>query len=89
VVVIAINFWLNNILTFRERRFRGIRLLRGLAIYYLGCSAGVLINLAVARFTSNAGGPWYVAGAFGLAVSAVWNYWVSSVFTWRRQPSRS
>ena len=89
VVVIAINFWLNNILTFRERRFRGIRLLRGLAIYYLGCSAGVLINLAVARFTSNGGGPWYVAGAFGLAVSAVWNYWVSSVFTWRRQPSRS
>jgi len=89
VVVIAINFWLNNIVTFRERRFRGIRLLRGLAIYYLGCSAGVLINLAVARFTSNAGGPWYVAGAFGLAVSAVWNYWVSSVFTWRRQPSRS
>ena len=89
VVVIAVNFWLNNIITFRERRFRGIRLLRGLAIYYLGCSAGVLINLAVARFTSNAGGPWYVAGAFGLAVSAVWNYWVSSVFTWRRQPSRS
>ena len=88
VVVIVINFWLNNIITFRERRFRGIRLLRGLAIYYLGCSAGVLINLAVARFTSNAGSPWYLAGAFGLAVSAVWNYWVSSVFTWRRQPSR-
>ena len=84
VVVIAINFWLNNILTFRERRFRGIGLLRGLAIYYLGCSAGVLINLAVARFITGAGGPWYVAGAFGLAVSAVWNYWVSSVFTWRK-----
>ena len=89
VVVIVINFWLNNIVTFRERRFRGIQLLRGLAIYYLGCTAGVLINLAVTRFTSNAGGPWYVAGAFGLAVSAVWNYWVSSVFTWRQKTSRS
>jgi len=88
VVVIVINFWLNNIVTFRERRFRGIQLLRGLAIYYLGCTAGVLINLAVTRFTSNAGGPWYVAGAVGLAVSAVWNYWVSSVFTWRQQTSR-
>lgn len=84
-VVIAINFWLNNIVTFRDRRFRGARLLRGLAIYYLGCSLGVLINLAVARFTANAGGPWYIAGTFGLAVSAIWNYLVSSVFTWRRQ----
>jgi dolichol-phosphate mannosyltransferase len=83
-VVIAINFWLNNVITFRERRFRGIRVLRGLAIYYLGCSAGVLINLAVARFVANARGPWYLAGASGLGVSAIWNYWVSSVFTWRR-----
>ncbi len=82
-VVIGINFWLNNIITFRERRFRGVRLLRGLAIYYLGCSAGVLINLAVARFGANAGAPWYLAGTFGFAVSAVWNYWVGSVFTWR------
>jgi len=82
-VVIAINFWLNNIITFRDRRFRGARLWRGLAIYYLGCSVGVLINLAVARFGANAGAPWYASGTFGLAVSAVWNYWVSSVFTWR------
>ena len=89
VVVILINFWLNNIFTFRDRRFRGFQILRGLAIYYLGCSAGVLINLAVTRFIANGGGPWYAAGGFGLAVSAVWNYWVSSVFTWRRQPSRS
>jgi dolichol-phosphate mannosyltransferase len=87
-VVIGINFWLNNILTFRERRYRGVRVLRGLAIYYLGCAAGVVINLAVARFITNAGGPWYLAGTFGLAVSAVWNYWVSSVFTWRRQAPR-
>jgi dolichol-phosphate mannosyltransferase len=84
VVVIVINFWLNNTITFRERRFRGIRFLRGLAIYYVGCSAGVLINLAVARFVTNAHGPWYLAGASGLFVSAIWNYWVSSVFTWRR-----
>jgi len=89
VVVIVINFWLNNIFTFRDRRYRGIALLRGLAIYYIGCTAGVLINLAVARFITNAGGQWYIAGGFGLAVSAVWNYWVSSVFTWRRRSSRT
>lgn len=88
-VVIGINFWMNNQVTFRERRFRGSSVWRGLAIYYLGCAAGVLINLAVARFTANAGGPWYVAGTFGLAVSAVWNYWVSSVFTWRRPGGHS
>lgn len=84
IIVIAINFWLNNTFTFRERRFRGIRMLSGLLIYSLGCSIGLLTNVGVARFLSNAGAPWYLAGTFGLAVSAVWNYWVSIVFTWRK-----
>jgi dolichol-phosphate mannosyltransferase len=84
VIVIAINFWLNNTFTFRDRRFRGSRIWMGLLIYYLGCSAGVLINLAVTRFTANAGASWYISGGSGLAVSTVWNYWVSSVFTWRK-----
>ena len=85
VIVIAINFWLNNSFTFRERRFRGIRILNGLAIYALGCTIGLLTNVGVARFLEHAGAPWYLAGTFGLAVSAVWNYWVSSIFTWRRR----
>jgi dolichol-phosphate mannosyltransferase len=84
-IVIVINFWLNNSFTFRERRFRGIGVLRGLLIYSLGCAIGLLTNVGVARFLAHAGAPWYVAGIFGLGVSAVWNYWVSSVFTWRRR----
>ncbi|HEV3197484.1 MAG TPA: glycosyltransferase family 2 protein [Bryobacteraceae bacterium] len=84
-IVIAINFLLNNRFTFRERRLRGVRLLRGLLIYALGCAIGLLTNVGVARFLQNAGAPWYLAGIFGLAVSAVWNYWVSSVFTWRKR----
>jgi dolichol-phosphate mannosyltransferase len=87
--VIGINFWLNNIFTFRERRYRGIRILAGLLIYSLGCAIGLLTNVGVARFLANAGAPWYVAGTFGLAVSAVWNYWVSIVFTWRKRLPRS
>lgn len=84
-IVIVINFWLNNSFTFRERRFRGIGILRGLLIYSLGCTIGLLTNVGVARFVDHAGAPWYLAGIFGLGVSAVWNYWVSSVFTWRRR----
>jgi dolichol-phosphate mannosyltransferase len=84
-IVIVINFWLNNSFTFRDRRFRGIRILGGLVIYALGCTIGLLTNVGVARFMDHAGAPWYLAGTFGLAVSAVWNYWVSSIFTWRRR----
>src|SRR6185436_17177456 len=62
VAVVAFNFWLNNIITFRERKFRGAQILTGLGIYYVGCSVGVLINLAVARFITTAGGHWYLAG---------------------------
>jgi hypothetical protein len=31
---------------------------------------------------------WYLAGAFGLIVGAVWNYGVTSFITWRRERIR-
>ena len=86
-VVVLLNFYLNNTFTFRDRRFRGAAIIRGLLIYSLGCAIGVLTNVAVAQFLANSGAPWYLSGVAGLAISAVWNYWVSSIFTWRKRPS--
>jgi len=78
------NFFLNNLVTFRDRRLKGIALVRGIVIFYTACSMGVLINLSFAHRLLSAGLPWYLAGLSGVAISSFWNYGVNTIVTWRR-----
>jgi dolichol-phosphate mannosyltransferase len=78
------NYFVNNLVTFRDRRLKGMALLRGLAMFYAFCTLGVLINLSFADRLFAAGLPWYVAGLSGVAISSIWNYGVNAVVTWRR-----
>jgi len=83
------NFFLNNSMTYRDRRLKGRRILSGLATFYLACSLGALINLRMAELVRDQGFPWYIAGVCGLAVGAVWNYGITSLTTWRQAKQRS
>jgi dolichol-phosphate mannosyltransferase len=78
------NFFLNNLVTFRDRRLKGIALIRGMGIFCAACSMGVLINLSFAQRLLYAGLPWYLAGLSGVAISSFWNYGVNTIVTWRR-----
>src|ERR1700678_968991 len=78
------NFFRNNLVTFRDRRLKGIALVRGIVIFYAACSMGVLINLSFAHRLLSAGLPWYLAGLSGVAISSFWNYGVNTIVTWRR-----
>lgn len=77
------NFLLNNLFTYRDRRLRGVRLLTGLASFYAVCGIGAAANVGVAAHLFGADHSWWLAGLAGAAVSAVWNYAMSSIFTWR------
>jgi len=83
------NFFLNNSMTYRDRSLKGWRILTGLASFYVACSVGAVINLHIAKSAKDLGLPWYLAGASGLAVGAVWNYGITSFTTWRRARLRS
>jgi dolichol-phosphate mannosyltransferase len=85
IVAMACNFLLNNAVTFRDRRLKGWRLLRGLLYFYVACSVGAIINISFAEFLNQRGVPWYLAGVSGMAISSVWNYGVNTVITWRRR----
>jgi dolichol-phosphate mannosyltransferase len=87
VAAMTFNFLLNNIVTFRDRRLRGWRLLTGLLTFYLACSVGALMNVSFAEFLHQQAIPWYVAGISGTAISSVWNYGVNTILTWRRSRS--
>jgi dolichol-phosphate mannosyltransferase len=76
------NFWLNNSFTFRDRRRRGRQLLTGALSFFAGCSIGGLSSIALAQWLFLRSIPWYLAGIAGTALAAVWNFAVTSVFTW-------
>lgn len=83
VVAMTGNFALNNLLTYRDRRLHGLQALRGLFSFYVACSLGALINVALAGWAAGSGSPWWLAGLLGVLAGAVWNYASTAVFTWR------
>jgi dolichol-phosphate mannosyltransferase len=85
-IAIIGNFTLNNWLTYHDRRLIGWRFVRGLLSFVLICSFGAIANVGIATllFTQQHS-YWWVAGIAGAAMSSVWNYAVTSAFTWRAQ----
>jgi dolichol-phosphate mannosyltransferase len=85
LVAMTFNFLLNNLFTYRDRRLRGWRLLSGLGSFYAVCGLGAAANVGIAAHIAG-GHSWWLAGLSGAAVSAVWNYAMSSIFTWSATP---
>nr|WP_099059828.1 glycosyltransferase family 2 protein [Rhizobium sp. ACO-34A] len=77
------NFFLNNILTYRDRRLRGWRLIPGLASFWVVCSIGVIANVGAAQLVHEQASRWWLAGLAGAGLGAVFNYVATSMFTWR------
>jgi dolichol-phosphate mannosyltransferase len=84
IVAMTSNFFLNNLFTYRDRRLSGWRLVRGLFSFYGICAVGAVANVGIASYFFSADQKWWLAGIIGVVVGAVWNYAVSSVFTWKR-----
>lgn len=85
MVAMTNNFLLNNLLTYRDRRFKGWRILAGLAGFYFACSIGAITNIQLAEFLHEGTIPWMVAGMIGAVVGSVWNFAVTSTLVWRQR----
>ena len=85
VVAMTSNFFMNNLFTYRDQRLKGWRLVRGLLSFYAICGLGLVANVGVAAFAFAQHRTWLLAGISGIVVGSVWNYAVSSVFTWGRR----
>jgi len=80
------NFFLNNALTYRDKRLKGFwPILGGLFSFYLVCSLGAVSNVGIANFLFSNSYAWWASGIAGIIVGAVWNYAASSAFTWRKR----
>jgi dolichol-phosphate mannosyltransferase len=79
------NFILNNFLTYRDQRLKGLAILRGLLLFILVCSVGLFANVGVAFSVYDQEPIWWLAGAAGALMGVVWNYAMSGLFVWRRR----
>ena len=84
LVAMTTNFFLNNALTFRDRRLTGLAALKGLGVFYLVCSVGTLANVGIAELIYLREPTWWLAGVAGAVMAAVFNYSASAMLTWRK-----
>ena len=83
------NFFANNIITFRDKRLKGWGVLGGLISFYIACSIGALLSLALSLFLKDRLGVHYMlAGMIAVLLSSVWNYWAATKLSWRKQEKK-
>ena len=81
----SFNFWLNNFLTYRDRRLKQAdRVFWGWVKFIGACSIGAFANVAVATTLFDRGVHEILAALVGIAIGSVWNYALSSRFVWGR-----
>ncbi|MBH9538286.1 glycosyltransferase family 2 protein [Novosphingopyxis sp. YJ-S2-01] len=80
------NFFLNNALTYRDKRLAGfLPMLRGWISFCLFCSVGAIANVGIAAFLYDESMAGLTLSALaGILVGAVWNFALSSRFVWGR-----
>jgi dolichol-phosphate mannosyltransferase len=77
------NFLLNNMLTYRDKRLRGLAMIRGFIGFCAIGAVGALTNVGLASWLYSEREVWWVAGAAGAIMGALWNYAMSTLFVWR------
>jgi dolichol-phosphate mannosyltransferase len=85
----ALNYVVNNEVTYRSQRLRGGRFLLGYVIFSAVCTVGTVANIGVADLVlAGAGNSWPVAGVAGALMGAVFNFGAATKLVWsqRRRP---
>ena len=85
VVAMTTNYLFNNWLTYRDKRLHGIRWWKGLVSFYVVCSLGAIANVGIASVLFERHYLWWIAGLAGIVVGTVFNFAMTSVFTWKRK----
>ena len=83
IAAMTSNYFLNNTITFQERKLKSFDLIRGLFSFYLICSLGAFTNIAVANYVFGFSSNWLISSFIGAIIGAIWNFTLSSNFTWK------
>jgi dolichol-phosphate mannosyltransferase len=76
------NYFVNNWVTYRDRRLKGWRLAGGYLRFCALCAVGLAANVAVGAELQAHGLPWWAAGVVGAGCGAAWNYVSTYLGVW-------
>jgi dolichol-phosphate mannosyltransferase len=82
LIAMTSNFFINNAVTYFDRRKKGVALIGAYLRFCLFCSAGLFVNVAVASFLHDRLGAPATAQVMGAAFGAVWNYVTTALAVW-------
>jgi dolichol-phosphate mannosyltransferase len=82
VIAMTFNYAVNNVLTYRDMRLRGLAWWRGWLTFIAGCSIGAAANVGIASYLFKHSQGWVLAAMAGIVVGAVWNYAITFFYTW-------
>ena len=82
VTAMTSNFLINNLVTYRDRRLRGWRLLGGYLRFCALCGFGLVANIAVADLIHEQTSIVWIAGVGGALFGAAWNYVSTALAVW-------
>ncbi len=85
LMAMVFNYYLNNILTYRDQKLAGREFWLGLFKFILACGVGAAANVGVASFIYKGYGYWLFSGLAGILVGLVWNYLATSLFVWPKR----
>lgn len=83
LIAMTWNFFLNNNLTYADRKLHGFKLITGLIGFCGICALGGIANISVANAIYQANHQTFIAGLSGAIMSSVFNYAVTRAFTWK------
>ena len=85
VVAMVFNFTINNVLTYSDDRLRGTAFYKGLLLYSLIASVGIVANVSTAQIAYlRLHGHTFIAAATGLVIDVIWRFVVSNRLIWGR-----
>lgn len=85
VVAMVFNFTINNILTYSDDRLRGAAFYKGLLLYSLIASVGIVANVSTAQIAYlRLQGHTFIAATTGLIIDVIWRFVVSNRLIWGR-----
>lgn len=85
VVAMVFNFTINNALTYSDDRLRGSAFYKGLLLYSLIASIGIVANVSTAQIAYlQLHGHTFIAATTGLVIDVIWRFVVSNRLIWGR-----
>lgn len=85
VVAMVFNFSINNVLTYSDDQLRGAAFYKGLLLYGLIASLGIVANVSTAHITyERLQGHTFIAACTGLVIDVIWRFAVSNRLIWGR-----